>query len=76
MGKKKISVAAPELLSTEQAADLLGLDPSMVRRYAAAGSLPGQRIGDRAWVFVRSVVTGWTPPRKVGRPRKPTGDSA
>jgi excisionase family DNA binding protein len=65
MGKREL----PEILSTEEVAELLGLDASMVRRYAAKKKLPGKRVGKRSWVFLRSDVLAFSP-RKVGRPPK------
>jgi len=49
---------APEVLTVEQAAELLQTEPNAVRALAAAGELPGRRIGDE-WRFLRSAVLAW-----------------
>jgi len=49
---------APEVLTIEQAAQLLQAEPDDVRALADAGELPGRRIGDE-WRFLRSAVLAW-----------------
>ena len=51
-------VAAPEVLTLEGAAELLQLTPEAVAELAAAGELPGRRIGDD-WRFSRAAVLAW-----------------
>ncbi len=48
----------PEVLTLEQAAELLQLEPAAVAELAAAGELPGRRIGE-AWRFSRAAVLAW-----------------
>ena len=50
--------APAEVLSTEQAAELLQTDAAVVRALAEAGELPGRRIGED-WRFLRSAVLAW-----------------
>lgn len=46
-------------LSTTDVAELLGVDPRDVRRWAAAGLVPGAlRLGSQ-WRFKRSFVERW-----------------
>jgi excisionase family DNA binding protein len=47
-----------EVLTVEQAADLLQIEPDAVRELAEAGELPGRRIGEE-WRFLRSAVLAW-----------------
>ena len=47
-----------EVLTVEQAAELLQTDPDAVRALADAGELPGRRIGDD-WRFLRRAVLAW-----------------
>jgi excisionase family DNA binding protein len=47
-----------EVLTVEQAAELLQTDPDAVRELADAGELPGRRIGDE-WRFLRRAVLAW-----------------
>ena len=49
---------APEVLTVEQAAELLQTDPDAVRALADAGELPGRKIGDE-WRFLRRAVLAW-----------------
>jgi excisionase family DNA binding protein len=49
---------APEVLTVEQAAELLQVDSDDVHALADAGELPGRRIGDE-WRFLRSAVLAW-----------------
>ena len=47
----------PDLLSTEEAAALLGIHPNTVKVWRTAGRLPGYRApGSRNWKFKRSDV--------------------
>ena len=50
--------AAPEVLTVEQAAALLQVEPAEVEKLAEAGELPGRRIGD-AWRFPRAALLEW-----------------
>ena len=53
-----VPAEALEVLTVEQAAELLQTAPETVRRLADAGDLPGRRIGDE-WRFLRSAVLAW-----------------
>jgi excisionase family DNA binding protein len=48
----------PEVLTLEQAAELLQVEPAEVAALAEAGDLPGRRIGD-AWRFPRAALLEW-----------------
>jgi excisionase family DNA binding protein len=47
-----------EVLTVEQAAELLQTDAEAVRALADAGELPGRRVGDE-WRFLRRAVLAW-----------------
>jgi excisionase family DNA binding protein len=49
---------APEVLTVEQAAELLQVEADDVRALADAGELPGRRIGDE-WRFLRRALLAW-----------------
>ena len=49
---------APEVLTLEDAAELLQVAPDDVQALAAAGELPGRKIGE-AWRFSRAAVLRW-----------------
>jgi excisionase family DNA binding protein len=49
---------APEVLTVEQAAELLAVKADDVRALADAGELPGRRIGEE-WRFLRRALLGW-----------------
>jgi excisionase family DNA binding protein len=66
LGKDELTVGradfrphpTPEVLTLAQAAELLQLEPDAVAELAAAGELPGRRIGDE-WRFSRTAVLAW-----------------
>jgi excisionase family DNA binding protein len=47
-----------DVLTLEEVAELLAVEPSAIETLAAAGELPGRRIGD-VWRFARSAVLAW-----------------
>jgi excisionase family DNA binding protein len=49
---------APEVLTVEDAAELLQVVPDDVQALAAAGELPGRKIGE-TWRFSRAAVLRW-----------------
>jgi excisionase family DNA binding protein len=49
---------AQEVLTVEQVAELLQVEPDDVSALADAGEIPGRKIGDE-WRFLRSAVLGW-----------------
>jgi len=49
---------APEVLTLDGAAELLQLPAEAVAELAAAGELPGRKVGD-AWRFSRAAVLAW-----------------
>lgn len=48
----------PEVLTLEQAAELLQVEPAQAEELAAAGELPGRKIGDD-WRFSRTALLQW-----------------
>jgi excisionase family DNA binding protein len=49
---------APDVLTVEQAAELLQVEDDDVAALAEAGELPGRKIGEE-WRFLRSAVLAW-----------------
>jgi excisionase family DNA binding protein len=49
---------APEVLTPQQAAQLLQLDEDVVVQLAESGELPGRKLGG-AWRFSRTGLVGW-----------------
>ena len=49
----------PEILTLEQAAALLQMDPVSVRKYVRKLDLPAHKLGDREWRFKRSEIMAW-----------------
>ena len=49
---------APEVLTVDQAAELLQVESDDVRELADSGDLPGRKIGDE-WRFLRRAVLAW-----------------
>jgi excisionase family DNA binding protein len=50
--------AAPEILSLEEAAGLLRVDPDALRAAATRGEVPGRRIGEE-WRFAGAALLAW-----------------
>lgn len=48
----------PEVLSSEQAAQLLQVEETVVLELAEAGQLPGRKLG-RVWRFSRAALVAW-----------------
>ncbi|HEX8429173.1 helix-turn-helix domain-containing protein [Hymenobacter sp.] len=58
--------APDDILTTDQAAELLGITPEAVRCARRAGRLPGVRRNEKAFGFRRSVVEAY--PLRYQRP--------
>jgi excisionase family DNA binding protein len=50
--------APPEVLTLAEVAELLQVDPDVVSGMAAAGELPGRKLGDD-WRFSRDALLRW-----------------
>jgi excisionase family DNA binding protein len=48
----------PEVMTVEQTAELLQLEPKAVLELAEAGTLPGKKLGT-VWRFSRTAVLAW-----------------
>jgi excisionase family DNA binding protein len=55
------SQTPPEVLTTEQLAELLQLEVDTVRKLAARGEIPGRKVGGH-WRFSRQAVLDWLAP--------------
>jgi excisionase family DNA binding protein len=49
---------APEVLTAEQAAELLQLEPALLARLAEEGQLPGRKLAGQ-WRFAREALLAW-----------------
>jgi excisionase family DNA binding protein len=59
VGRAEVRAAPdPEVLTVEQAAELLQVDPDTVRSLAREGTLPGRKVG-REWRFWRTALLRW-----------------
>jgi DNA repair protein RadD len=47
-----------EVLSAEEAAQFLNLNPDDVRRYARKGMIPARKVGKR-WLFHKAHLIEW-----------------
>jgi excisionase family DNA binding protein len=66
---------AQEVLTVDQVAELLQVEPDDVSALADAGELPGRRIGED-WRFLRSAVLAWLggdAPKPASRARTERG---
>lgn len=63
------------LMPLSLVAEMLGLDPSTVRRQAIAGRIRGQKVGPRAWVFDAGEVERYRA-EQLGRPGRPKKEAA
>jgi excisionase family DNA binding protein len=43
----------PDILTADEAAELLRLNPEVLRRKAAKGEIPGKKVGGTTWRFSR-----------------------
>ena len=48
----------PDVLTVEQAAELLQLSGKTLKRLAQAGRIPGRRVGNQ-WRFSRQALMDW-----------------
>jgi excisionase family DNA binding protein len=55
----------PAVLTVDQAAAMCQVHPGTVRREAAAGTLPGRKVG-KEWRFARDEVLAWLGGAPVG----------
>jgi excisionase family DNA binding protein len=59
VGRAEVTAPAdPEVLTVEQAAELLQVDTDTIRALARQGELPGRKVG-REWRFSRVAVLAW-----------------
>jgi excisionase family DNA binding protein len=57
----------PQILKTEQVAEILGWDVRKVRREARAGRLPAYRLpGERTFRFFRDEIVEWPKSQSSG----------
>lgn len=54
--RRECLTPVPDLISAEEAAELLGISRQAVHKKVTAGTLPGHRIGERTLVFARADV--------------------
>jgi excisionase family DNA binding protein len=66
---------AREVLSGEQAAELLQLDAATVARLAGAGELPGRKLAGQ-WRFSRAALLDWLAHPAPGEESRPHGAAA
>lgn len=59
-----------DILTTSEAADLLKVNPTVLRRWAAAGTVPAGRLGNRNWRFSRKALIEWLFERGAGRQKR------
>jgi excisionase family DNA binding protein len=57
-GRASGAAAPPEVLTPPQLAELLQIDVETVLALAAAGEIPGRRLGDE-WRFSRPAILDW-----------------
>ncbi len=50
---------APQMMKTDYAALLLGLNPDTLRRMARRGDVPAVRVGSRLWRFEKNSLMAW-----------------
>jgi excisionase family DNA binding protein len=62
-------VEASDVLTTEEAADLLRVSTKTVLALARVGTLPGEKVG-RAWRFLRADLVEYLHGQRHERPAK------
>jgi excisionase family DNA binding protein len=58
VGRHAFRAFEPDVLTLEEVAELLAVDPAAVAALARDGELPGRQIGE-AWRFARTAVLAW-----------------
>ncbi|MBO0767799.1 MAG: helix-turn-helix domain-containing protein [Solirubrobacterales bacterium] len=58
VGRAALQETPPEILTLEEAAALLRIDPSDLQQAAVAGQLPGRLLGQE-WRFSREALLAW-----------------
>ena len=58
IGRHAFRPFEPDVLTLEEVAELLSVEPAAVAALASSGELPGRRIGG-AWRFARVAVLDW-----------------
>jgi excisionase family DNA binding protein len=58
IGRHAFRPFEPDVLTLEEVAELLAVDPEAVAALARDGELPGRKIGE-AWRFARAAVLAW-----------------
>jgi excisionase family DNA binding protein len=58
VGYHSFRARTPDVLTTEEAAELLQVEPQVVEQLAQDGELPGRRLGD-SWRFARQAILDW-----------------
>jgi excisionase family DNA binding protein len=64
-----------EVLTSQQAADLLQVKCELVERLASEGELPGRRLGSE-WRFTRSALLQWLAGRSDSQAQDETGQTS
>jgi excisionase family DNA binding protein len=70
VGRHAFRPFEPDVLTLEEVAELLAVEPAAVELLARDGELPGRRIGE-AWRFARSAVLAWLAHRSPAQPDAP-----
>jgi excisionase family DNA binding protein len=65
VGRHAFRAYEPDVLTLEEVAELLQVEPAAVAELAGGGELPGRRIGE-AWRFARSAVLAWLAHAQAG----------
>jgi excisionase family DNA binding protein len=67
VGRHAFRAYEPDVLTLEEVAELLQVEPAAVAELAGDGELPGRRIGE-VWRFARSAVLAWLAHAPAGAP--------
>lgn len=60
----------PNFFSTNEAADIIGITGSLVRRYIRKGKLKARQVGERSYVISKKDLYDFKKqPRKPGKPK-------
>ena len=49
----------PDLLSAQDAANVLGISAQTVRKMARDGEIPAVRVGERKWIIPKALLAEW-----------------
>jgi excisionase family DNA binding protein len=61
-----------DVMTVQEAAAVLGIEGSVIRRRLIAGTMKGHKVNDRLWLIPKREVEKWRKMAPIPKGRKPT----